>query len=211
MTTAGLSEFVQTVSKSRQVILELLKEQDFAIEDYEDFTLPEVSTLLQNKQLDMLVENETSGEKVYIKYHLNKTIRQSYIQEYVDDLYTLEKILKKDDTLIIIIKDEPNDTLINIMRDFWQNEGIFIILYNIQRLQFNILNHDKVPKHIKLSQDEKADFLSRYKIQDEVVQIPEISRFDPVAQAIILKPGEICSILRPSKTAITSMFYRICI
>ena len=63
----------------------------------------------------------------------------------------------------------------------------------------------------KLSQDEKADFLSRYKIQDEVVQIPEISRFDPVAQAIILKPGEICSILRPSKTAITSMFYRICI
>ena len=118
MTTAGLSEFVQTVSKSRQVILELLKEQDFAIEDYEDFTLPEVSTLLQNKQLDMLVENETSGEKVYIKYHLNKTIRLSYIQEYVDDLYTLEKILKKGDTLIIIIKDEPNDTLINIMRDF---------------------------------------------------------------------------------------------
>jgi DNA-directed RNA polymerase subunit H (RpoH/RPB5) len=211
MTTAGLSEFVQTVSKSRQVILELLKEQDFAIEDYEDFTLPEVSTLLQNKQLDMLVENETSGEKVYIKYHLNKTIRLSYIQEYVDDLYTLEKILKKGDTLIIIIKDEPNDTLINIMRDFWQSEGIFIILYNIQRLQFNILNHDKVPKHIKLSQDEKADFLSTYKIQNEVVQIPEISRFDPVAQAIILKPGEICSILRPSKTAITSMFYRICI
>ena len=211
MTTAGLSEFVQTVSKSRQTILELLEEQGFAIEDYQDFTLPEVSTLLQNKQLDMLVENEENGEKVYIKYHLNKTIRQAYIQEYVDDLYTLEKILKKGDTLIIIIKDEPNDTLINIMQDFWQNEGIFIILYNIQRLQFNILNHEKVPKHLKLSQKEKDDFISNYRIQDELVQIPEISRFDPVAQAILLKPGEVCSILRPSKTAITSLFYRICI
>ena len=211
MTTAGLSEFVQTVSKSRQVILELLKEQGFATEDYEDFTLPEVSTLLQNKQLDMLVEKESTEEKVYIKYHLSKTIRQTYIQEYVDDLYTLEKILKKGDTLIIIIKDEPNDTLINIMQDFWQNEGIFIILYNIQRLQFNILNHEKVPKHVKLTQEEKNDFLTSYKIQDELVQIPEISRFDPVAQAILLKPGEVCNILRPSKTAITSLFYRICI
>ncbi len=211
MTTAGLSEFVQTVSKSRQVILELLKEQGFATEDYEDFTLPEVSTLLQNKQLDMLVEKESTEEKVYIKYHLSKTIRQTYIQEYVDDLYTLEKILKKGDTLIIIIKDEPNDTLINIMQDFWQNEGIFIILYNIQRLQFNILNHEKVPKHVKLTQEEKNDFLTSYRIQDELVQIPEISRFDPVAQAILLKPGEVCNILRPSKTAITSLFYRICI
>jgi len=211
MTTAGLSEFVQTVSKSRQVILELLKEQGFATEDYEDFTLPEVSTLLQNKQLDMLVEKESTEEKVYIKYHLSKTIRQTYIQEYVDDLYTLEKILKKGDTLIIIIKDEPNDTLVNIMQDFWQNEGIFIILYNIQRLQFNILNHEKVPKHVKLTQEEKNDFLTSYKIQDELVQIPEISRFDPVAQAILLKPGEVCNILRPSKTAITSLFYRICI
>ena len=211
MTTAGLSEFVQTVSKSRQVILELLKEQGFATEDYEDFTLPEVSTLLQNKQLDMLVEKESTEEKVYIKYHLSKTIRQTYIQEYVDDLYTLEKILKKGDTLIIIIKDEPNDTLVNIMQDFWQNEGIFIILYNIQRLQFNILNHEKVPKHVKLTQEEKNDFLTSYRIQDELVQIPEISRFDPVAQAILLKPGEVCNILRPSKTAITSLFYRICI
>jgi DNA-directed RNA polymerase subunit H (RpoH/RPB5) len=159
----------------------------------------------------MLVEKESTEEKVYIKYHLSKTIRQTYIQEYVDDLYTLEKILKKGDTLIIIIKDEPNDTLINIMQDFWQNEGIFIILYNIQRLQFNILNHEKVPKHVKLTQEEKNDFLTSYRIQDELVQIPEISRFDPVAQAILLKPGEVCNILRPSKTAITSLFYRICI
>lgn len=211
MTTSGLSEFVQTVSKSRQTILELLKEQGYSVEDYEEFTLPEVSTLLQNKQLDMLVENEEHEEKVYIKYHLNKTIRQSYIQEYVDDLFTLEKILNKGDTLIIIIKDEPNDTLINIMQDYWQNEGIFIVLYNIQRLQFNILNHEKVPKHIKLTQQEKADVIEMYKIQDERVQIPEISRFDPVAQAILLKPGELCSILRPSRTAVTSLFYRICI
>ena len=40
--------------------------------------------------------------------------------------------------------------------------------------------------------------------------MPQISRYDPVAQAIGLRPGQICKITRPSKTAITSNYYRIC-
>ena len=42
-------------------------------------------------------------------------------------------------------------------------------------------------------------------------QLPEISRFDPVAQSLCMRPGEVCEILRPSKTAIKSPYYRICI
>ena len=41
--------------------------------------------------------------------------------------------------------------------------------------------------------------------------IPEISRYDPVALALLMKPGEICKIQRQSRTAILSDFYRICI
>ena len=42
-------------------------------------------------------------------------------------------------------------------------------------------------------------------------QFPEISRYDPVAQVIGIRPGQICEITRPSKTAISSKYYRICI
>ena len=42
-------------------------------------------------------------------------------------------------------------------------------------------------------------------------QLPEISRFDPVAQAIGMRPGNICEIIRPSKTAIYAPYYRICV
>ena len=41
-------------------------------------------------------------------------------------------------------------------------------------------------------------------------QFPKISRYDPVAQAIGIKPGEICKIIRSSKTAITTDYYRLC-
>ena len=41
-------------------------------------------------------------------------------------------------------------------------------------------------------------------------ELPEISRYDPVAQAIGMRPGQICKIIRPSKTAITTDYYRLC-
>ena len=49
----------------------------------------------------------------------------------------------------------------------------------------------------------------KYGIKDNS-ELPDISRYDPVAQAIGMKPGQMCKILRPSKTAITTDYYRIC-
>ena len=40
--------------------------------------------------------------------------------------------------------------------------------------------------------------------------IPANSRFSPVSQVIGIRPGQICRIQRPSKTSITTNFYRIC-
>ena len=50
----------------------------------------------------------------------------------------------------------------------------------------------------------------RYNILNDTM-IPEISRFDPVALALLMRPKEICKIIRSSKTSITSEFYRICV
>ena len=37
------------------------------------------------------------------------------IYEYIDDLFTLEEMLQKKDDLIIIMKEEPNETLIKTL------------------------------------------------------------------------------------------------
>ena len=62
----------------------------------------------------------------------------------------------------------------------------------------------------KILNDEEVDtFKKTYNITDNK-QLPEISRYDPVAIAIGMRPGQICKIIRPSKTAITTDYYRIC-
>jgi DNA-directed RNA polymerase subunit H (RpoH/RPB5) len=52
--------------------------------------------------------------------------------------------------------------------------------------------------------------MKKYNISD-MTQFPDISRFDPVSQAIGLRPDQLCEITRSSKTAIESKYYRVCI
>ena len=75
---------------------------------------------------------------------------------------------------------------------------------------FNILDHVLVPPHRILSNNEVVEVKKRYNITEDT-QFPDISRFDPVAQIIGIRPGQVCEIIRPSKTAITGLYYRICV
>jgi len=209
---AQASGTITTVFKSRGTVLKLLQQQKYDISDYEEFSVNEVHIMYNNKQLDMLLsseETETVKKKVYVKYHLAKTLPRQNINDYIDDLYNLEQVLSKGDTLIIVIKQEPNEPLLNILRQIWEQDGIFIIVYNLERLQFNILEHSYVPKHIIMTESEIVEMKKKYNIKDDI-EIPEISRFDPVATAIGMRPGDICRIVRPSKTAITTNYYRLC-
>lgn len=200
---------VRVIHKSRQNLLKQLSTLGYDTNTYESFGIAEVNTMMSKNQLDMLLE-DSDGKRVYIKYHLGKSIRQNHIDEIIDDLFNIEKTLEKKDSVIIIIKDIPNDTINGIIKSIWENEGIFITIRGIKTLQFNIFEHDYVPRHQILDDDEIKEFKLRYNIINNNM-IPEISRFDPVALALLMRPKQICKIVRSSKTSITSDFYRICI
>jgi len=216
MATYNSSGVVSTVYKSRKTILELMKKQKYNVEEYENFSVNEVNAMLQNKQLDMLLEKvdeDTTTKrknKIYIRYYLAKTLRPQNIQEMIDDLFNLEEILTKEDTLMIVTKDDLNETITNLLKHIWEQDGILIVVQSIKRLQFNILDHILVPPHRVLTKDEVAAIKTKYNIMDDT-QFPDISRFDPVAQIIGIRPGQVCEIIRPSKTAINSYYYRICV
>jgi DNA-directed RNA polymerase subunit H (RpoH/RPB5) len=202
----------EVIYNSRKYLLEILEEQDYNVTDYKDFSIHEIHAMVSSKQLDLLIERENPTKKIYIKYHLAKTLRQNNIYEYIEDLFNLENILSKNDDLIIIIKDEPNETLTRFLRDVWEKEGIYIRIFNIKRLQFNILKHILVPKHVILTDEEVKEFKKKFNLKDVIgTSIPDISRFSPVSLAIGIRPGEICKIERNSKTALNALYYRICI
>ena len=66
-----------------------------------------------------------------------------------------------------------------------------------------------VPTHKILTTEETNDVKKRYNIVENS-QFPEISRFDPVAKAVGLRPGEVCEVWRSSPTAIKTNYYRFC-
>lgn len=202
------SENVQFVYKSRNNLIQILEERGYKIDEYNEFSINDIGLMLVNKQLDLLLDN-TLGNKIFVKYYLGKSLRPNNIQEIVDDLFIYEKILSKNDDLLIICKDEVNESIKSTIKKIWDDHNIYIGICSIKRLQFNILKHSLVPKHSIISKEQEEPFMKRYNITD-VKKLPEISRFDPVATVIGLRPNQICHIIRPSKTAITSDYYRLC-
>jgi len=202
-------EEIQEIFKSRNTILNLSERQDYNIEKYSEIGFSEVESMYKTKQLDMLLEDSQSNKKVYIKYHLAKTLRPANIYDYIEDLFNIDDILKQTDTLIIIMKDEPNDTIKKILKHIFERDKIFIIVFNIKRLLFNFLDHYLVPHHKVLTNEEANKIKKKYFIKNDD-ELPDIDRFGPVSQAIGIRPGEICEITRNSKTSIENKFYRIC-
>jgi DNA-directed RNA polymerase subunit H (RpoH/RPB5) len=197
------------IYNSRKHIIDLLEAQKFDVSQYKDFSINDVNTLFTTTQMDMLLRKTNEDKKVYVKYHLAKTLRPVNIYEYIEDLFTLEEVLKKKDDLIVIMKDEPNDTIRKSLMNIWEQDGIFVNVINIKRLQYNIMHHHLVPPHIVLTAEEANEVKQKYNILDNS-QIPDISRFSPVSQVIGIRPGDLCRIIRPSKTSIRADFYRIC-
>jgi DNA-directed RNA polymerase subunit H (RpoH/RPB5) len=217
MASQNSSVLISHIYTSRKIILELMEKQGYNISDYSNFSISEVNSMKQNNQLDMLLETkeenitpENEKKKIYIRYYLTGKLAGKNIQEIIDDLFILTETLTKKDSLFIIIKDDPNETMINELKHIWESEGIFIVIESIKRLQFNILKHVIVPEHRVMSDNEVKDIMLKYNITNKN-QLPDISRFDPVARVIGLRPGQVCHIIRPSKTAIEANYYRACI
>ena len=150
-TAQNTSSLISSVYKSRSILLDLMKMQGYNVDEYEGFSVSEVNTMKTNNQLDMILEknkvnaDEKRQSKIYIRYYLAKSLRPQNLQEMIDDLFNIEEVLTKDDILFIVVKDEVNETLSNAMKHIWEQDGIFIVIQNLKRLQFNILKHAMFP------------------------------------------------------------------
>ena len=231
--SSNASKTIARVYNARKNLLELMMAQGYDVEGYTNFGVNEVNAMYAHKQLDMLVETKSSSsdkskekpkKKAYIKFHLEKMLSAGHINDLVEDLYVLgsggeigglgistnanDTVLTENDTLIIVTKHEVKTMNQYLNQLFLQ--GRFIILLSFDRLQFNILNHQYVPPHTILSKEELNEMMKKYNVGDKS-QLPDISRYDPVALAIGMRPGDVCKIDRPSKSAIHSTYYRVCV
>ncbi|BDC36254.1 DNA-directed RNA polymerase subunit H [Candidatus Methanoliparum sp. LAM-1] len=76
-------------------------------------------------------------------------------------------------------------------------------------MKFSLFNHELVPKHILLSEEEAIQVLKTYNIDKRM--LPKIKMSDPAVREIGAKPGDIIKIIRESETAGQSEFFRLVI
>jgi DNA-directed RNA polymerase subunit H len=204
------SNRILNIYKSRNTIIEQLENLNYDVTGYAEFSIKEIDAMNTNNQLDMLVSRE-DGQKIYVKYLLNiKQLRKDNLDQLIEDLYDIETVLEKKDTLIIITNEEPNDTITQRIKYLYDHSGIFIVLHYIKRLQFNLLKHTLVPFAKILKEEEIESLKTQYNLKT-LMDLPEISRFDPQALALCLRPKQVIKIDRKSDTALEYNYYRVCV
>jgi DNA-directed RNA polymerase subunit H (RpoH/RPB5) len=198
--------------KSRNIILRLLDDIGYNVKDYNVFSCNEIDAMNKTGQLDMLMSHTTNSSKVYVKFHLpekQKQMSKNTLDDIIEDLYTPET-LQKSDTLIIIIDEEPNNSNIQRINHLYNNDRIFITMFNIMNLQFYIKSHYLVPEMTIVKEEDIPSLMKLYQIK-KLCQLPEISRYDAQAMCLLMRPNQVCKIVRGSISALRTTYYRVCV
>jgi len=220
-----MNPLINQLYVARKNVLQMLETQGYNTKEYSYFSTVEVEVLMKTNQLDMLLELDDSyvsiespKKKVYIRFMTTGligkgSIRSDALGAVIKDLFESETddppvLDKATDTLYVIVMADENESLIQYLKHIWETTGIFVVVQNIDRLQYNLLEHEFVPKHRILKPSEVKKVLDQFGSLD---QMPMISRFDPVAKAICMRPGQLCHILRSSKTTIRADYWRVCV
>jgi DNA-directed RNA polymerase subunit H (RpoH/RPB5) len=203
------SEDIRQIYKSRNVLLELMDKQGYDVKNYTNFSVNAIEAMIKNEQLDILLEKE-DGKKASIIYLKGSQIKSKTIDDIVEQLIDVENVISKKDDIILIYKDEPNENTLNHIKYKFDNEGVYIVIHNIKRLLFNVLEHSMVPQSRVLSDKEVDELKIKYNLRS-LKQLPEVSRFDPQSLAMSLRPGQVCEYIRKSPTSIESKYYRLCV
>ena len=204
---------------SRKNIIYYLDNLGYDVSEYNKFNIAEINAMEQNtksdnSELDFEVYKTNEDgliEICTVMYYIKNNIKQNILEAMVTDYYEQKQEENKENcNLIIVSFNAMNDSLHKSIKSMWKKYQEYVVLLDIQSLQFNILEHSFVPKHIKLTNEEKNELYEKFNIKNNN-QLPEISMFDPVAKIILLKPGAVCKIIRYYKISIVNEFYRVCV
>jgi DNA-directed RNA polymerase subunit H (RpoH/RPB5) len=153
---------------------------------------------------------------------VTKTISDKIISLYTNNTFS------PTDNVIVIINESISDTIQNIInslninfqymdldlskfKDSFYKKKHFrnVFIFDIKNIQVNILNHELVPKH-EIIRDENEIEKILLKCNCNSSQLPIISKNDPVSKLFMCTQGDIFRIIRTSKTCGNYYYYRIC-
>lgn len=211
--------------RSRRNVLLMLAKQGYDTREYEDEDMAMTEAMMKSGALDMTMrqKEEAGGEEEAMDEEGKEAERRQVTvwycaaQQFSKPAAVLEKVeqlrgngmLRPQDTLYIVGPDDPKDRLTILLNDLWARapeDRVFVAVTTVPRTQIDWAACHGAFKHTRLTAEQTAEIEARFEVPGEPGKLPEISRHDPGAVYIALRPGEICHVARPKGD-----FYRRCI
>jgi DNA-directed RNA polymerase subunit H (RpoH/RPB5) len=151
--------------------------------------------VVNNKILFDVVVNESK-----IIYCLSSKVKWSELKKLFED-ETPYKLY------ICVTKEKMSQNNTKMLASLKLNMQVF----DIKMLQFNISQHELVPKHELIAdENEVKEIMEKFMIKSKF-QLPIILKTDAMAKYLGLKNGDIIKITRVSPTAGEYVVYRCCV
>jgi DNA-directed RNA polymerases I, II, and III subunit RPABC1 len=208
---------VNKLFKSRGVIVDMIELRSYDVAAYSNFSVNEIETMFKASEkktsaelgsLDITVANKL-GSKLYVKYLLASKLRVNNFKSLIDEM--INDFLQEGDEMVFVLKDKINnmDSFNNMLESYLTTHNIFIQIFCLDNLMFNITNHMLVPTMRVVSPEDKDKILESYSAKED--QMPKILKSDPHAKFLGVRKGDLCQITRASETAGTYISYRLCV
>ena len=169
--------------------------------------LSERNILDKNKLTEIYdsIKNNINNSSIIDISHNDKNILINFIDIKISSIKKIENLDN------IIDNNKINIFIVNyIQTKIWEK----LISYNIEifykhELMINLIDHELIPEHKLLNNEEKTTFMSKY--TNDLENLPKIKIYDPISRYYNAKINDIFRITRPSITSGYSIFYRVVI
>jgi len=202
------------INTSRTTILEMLELRGYDISSISNNLL--ITNETDQDKLAIKVKNEDANEITHVYYNISNTrTNHKKLSSKVESIMkTINEENKRKNTeinIIFIVLDLITPSVREVIKILNKKYNIYMQVFPIKQLMFNVTKHRIVPKHIRIKKLANVkDFLQSLHI-DTLEKLPKILSSDPVAMFIGLRPGELCKVIRPSQSAGIHNVYRYCI
>jgi DNA-directed RNA polymerase subunit H len=208
-------DLTEAVYRSRITLFKVLEARGYNTQSYSKLGINElrVFTTLNYPDnyagLNMILNKKNDSEK---KCHIiYSSAKMNQFQRIVNNIYGLE-LNPETDELIYMIQDSANDKVHSPVSAYmWLTEKLRVSFFCIYEIIVNPLEHELVPRHEPVPQEEIPNLLKQLRI-NEKTQLPLIRyHTDPIARLLGLVPGDIVKITRPSPSSGEYIVYRVCV
>jgi len=179
--------------------IKMLYERSLLAKDKLDETIQKQTKTLSDDLMFKVTLTDKAIDNCIIKI-IQQKITSVSKSSNINDFLTLHK----NNMNVLIVKSISKKARQYILTNYPRTEIFFE-----DELMINLVDHEFVPKHEVLSEDESKAFFEAYLCKKR--NMPKLYSTDPVARYYNMKVGDVCRIIRPSETSGFVAFYRLVI